>query len=323
MWSLRLRTRWAIPRRPRWWPPSKRTRRSDFLTRPGKARPQLSEWMAEQVIVRRQHRMYREVWMAAAGFAAMWVCGAANAQDAAPRQLVANLPGGARLAGADWQAQTRHVQRARQFGNPAMARARGVLQHYLQDGQKQSYVGQQTTQVIAGGLESTERVMHGGPAKERIEFIGPEKMAGEVILRIGIRFLRYIPRRGVTQTGVVSGQLFEGHVRELLKGVREGRVTLQLLGTQTVAGQSASVIELRTAEGGSRLYIDDLTGVRLKSEQLNAAGNVTQSSYFTQIDYNAVVPPAEFTAQSLPHSRREEMLPEGPSLPNVAAAQQQ
>jgi hypothetical protein len=200
-------------------------------------------------------------------------------------------------------------------------RAREVMGLFLRQGHKQPYIGEQVTQVIAGGLESRQLVKHRGPWQDRIEFLSPARMEGEVILQNGGRFLHYKPSQRVILEGVASPEFFLGQARELLTGIREGRIKVLVVGSQVVAEQPATIIETRTPEGGWRLWIDDKTGVRLKSEQLNAHGAVSVTSYFTKIDYSPTFAPADFQPAALPRVRREASLPSGPPLANIQAAQ--
>lgn len=202
-------------------------------------------------------------------------------------------------------------------------RVREVMGLYLRQGQKTPYIGEQTTQVIAGGLQSTQIVRHRGPGQERIQFLTPPRMNGEVILTAGDRSFHYLPQKQRIVEGIASQEVFQGHAKDIIAGIRTGRITVKMLGSQIVAGQNTSVVELRTAEGGWRLYIDDRTGVRLKTEQLNAQGNVTSASYFTKIDYTPTFDPKDFRPDTLPRVEHEPGLPPGPPLASVQAAQQQ
>jgi len=216
------------------------------------------------------------------------------------------------------------ARRAAQNANAVEARrAREIMALFLRQGNKQPYVGEQVTQVMAGGLESREIVKHRGPWQDRIEFVAPPRMTGEIILQNGGRFQHYKPSQSVILEGVASPEVFLGQVRGILAGIKEGRITVRVVGSQVVAEQNASIVEIRTPEGGWRLWIDDRTGVRLKSEQLNAQGAVTMTSYFTKIDYTPTFGPTDFAPASLPRVRHEASLPSGPPLPTVQAAQQQ
>jgi hypothetical protein len=194
---------------------------------------------------------------------------------------------------------------------------------FLRQGNRQPYIGEQVTQVMAGGLESRQVVKHRGPWQDRIEFVSPPPMNGEVILQFGGRFSHYKPSQRVIEEGFASPEAFMGQVKSILAGIKEGRITVRQVGTQVVAEQPASIVEIRTQEGGWRLWIDSKTGVRLKSEQLNAQGAVTMTSYFTKIEYAPTFDPGDFQPAALPKVRREASLPSGPPLANVQAAQQQ
>jgi hypothetical protein len=210
----------------------------------------------------------------------------------------------------------------KQNPNPEVRRAREIMALFLRQGSKQPYIGEQTTQVMAGGLESTQIVKHRGPLVERIQFLTPSRMSGEIILQYAGRFQHYKPSQNVVLEGVASPEVFQGQVKEILQGIKSGKISVRVVGSQTVAEQAASIVEMRTPEGGWRLWIDNRTGVRLKSEQLNAQGSVSVTTYFTKIDYAPTFDPKDFNAGSLPRVRHEASLPSGPPLANVQAAQQ-
>lgn len=246
-------------------------------------------------------------------------CGAQARQGRKPGRM-----GRPRMLSAPRAAITAIATIAATEANPAdVKRAREIMGLFLRQGNKQPYIGEQITQVMAGGLESKQIVKHRGPWLDRIQFLAPPRMNGEIILQNGGRFQHYKPSQNVILEGIASPEVFDGQVKEILQGIRSGRITARAVGSQVVAEQNASIVEIRTPEGGWRLWIDDKTGVRLKSEQLNAQDSVTLTTYFTKIDYTPTFDPADFSPGSLPRVKHEASLPNGPPLANVQAAQQQ
>lgn len=203
-------------------------------------------------------------------------------------------------------------------------RAREVLQFYFRQGQKTPFLAEQTTRILADTVRESQLIVkHGGPGKERMEFLSPAGMKGEIILQAGGRFFNYKPSQNRILEGIAPPEVLEMRTREFLEDVRAGRVTVRVTGSEIVAGQNATIVEIRGGNGGKRLWIDDRTGVRLRFEELNAQGSVIQSSYFTKVDYAPAFTPGDFLPRSLPNVPHEAQFPTRPPLPNVQAAQQQ
>ncbi|MCC6728073.1 MAG: hypothetical protein IT208_01915 [Chthonomonadales bacterium] len=204
-------------------------------------------------------------------------------------------------------------------------RARRTLALYLRQGLRQRYVAEQTTRLLTGRVrESRQIVKHAGPGRERIEYVSPPRMKGEVILIAGGHMLHYKPAPiDRVLEGPAPLEAILTRARELLAGVRTGRVTVREVGEQVVAGQNARIVEIRTAQGRAfkRLWIDGQTGVRLRQETVSPRGDVVSTSYFTRIDYDAPLDPGEFAPGSLPKAPREALLPARPPLDSVEAAQ--
>jgi outer membrane lipoprotein-sorting protein len=242
---------------------------------------------------------------------------AARADGAHPR-LVARRP----TAPASGRAP---AQRARGGAFAAgTLRARAMLALYLRQGLRQPYVAEQTSRLLEGQVrESRQIVKHAGPGRERIEYTAPAGLRGEVILVSGGRMLHYQASTGRILEGAAPVEEFQTRVREVLQGIRQGRVLVRVIGSQLVAGQTAAIVEIRAASGGPfrRFWVDTRTGVRLRHETLDAAGSVLSTTYVTTIDYNPTFDPSEFRADSLPAVRHEPLLPSSPSLGTVQAAQ--
>jgi hypothetical protein len=208
-----------------------------------------------------------------------------------------------------------------------MARARECLNLFLRNGQRQPFIGEQITRLLQGRVqESVQIVKRLGLGRERIEYLQPPRLRGEIILIHSGRLLKYVPSQNRILEGPVLMDEFQHRAREMAQGIRQGRIMLRVVGTELVAGQSASIIEVRAARRKAffrRMWIDEKTGVRLKYENLNPQGSVVATTFFTKIDYNAVLDPKEFLPESLPDVPRAPLLPPTPPLASVSAAQQQ
>ena len=205
-----------------------------------------------------------------------------------------------------------------------MQRARQILNLFLREGQKQPYVAEQTTRLLSGMVqESTQLVTHGGLGKERIEFVGPPTMKGEIVLVVGGRVFNYKPGANRIYEGVASPEVFQERASQFMQEVKAGRLRIGVRGQENIAGQVATIVEILGENGGKRLWIDDKSGVRLRYEELNSQGSVVQTSYFNRIDYATIPEPKDFRPDSLPNVPHEAAFPKNAPLPSVQAAQSQ
>jgi len=83
----------------------------------------------------------------------------------------------------------------------------------------------------------------------------------------------------------------------------------------------ATILETKGPNGGKRIWIDERTGVRLRAEELNSQGVVTQSSYYTSIDYNLIPTANDFAPGQLPLAPHVAQFPARPPLATIADAQ--
>jgi negative regulator of sigma E activity len=205
-------------------------------------------------------------------------------------------------------------------------RAREVMMLFLRQGQRQPYLAEQTTRLQAVGApvrESQLVIKRGGPGRERMEFLSPAGMRGEVILLNNGRLFNYKPGVNKIFEGVAPLEVFQHRAKQLMEDMQQGRIAVRVMGTEIIAGQEASIVEMRGGNGGKRFWIDNKTGVRLRTDELNAEGSVIQTSYFTKVDYAPSFEAKEFSPASLPNVPHEPRFPAQPPLPDVETAQQQ
>jgi negative regulator of sigma E activity len=231
------------------------------------------------------------------------------------------LPAGAQI-GRRPAGGIRRVPPARPILDQDRQRARQIMTLYLREGQKQPYVAEQTTRLLNGRVQESQlAVRHGGPGRERMEFLSPPNMKGEIILQTNGHLFNYKPAEKRIYEGAASSEVFQTRVRQFMEDLRSGKVNVKVVGDEIVAGQNATIVEIRAEAGGKRLWIDNKTGVRLRTEELNAQGSVVQTSYFTKIEYLTAPEPRDFQPNTLPNVPHEAVFPNGPPLPNVQAAQ--
>lgn len=173
-----------------------------------------------------------------------------------------------------------------------------ILNTFVRQGLRTPFVAEQTTQTFGeNGFVSRQIVKRAGPGRERVEFVEPRDLQGEVVLIMGQRVIRTNPRSlpRVVAAHVPVVDMLQPSAR-FVAAIRSGEVTASLVGTQEVAGRQAWIVEIRPAGTGAfrRLWIDKLTGVRLKQESLDAEGRVLAISQFTKIRYDPVFGPDDF-----------------------------
>jgi hypothetical protein len=199
-----------------------------------------------------------------------------------------------------------------------------VLGRFLGQGQRTPFIAEQTTRILEDRVrESTQIVKHAGPGRERIEYVSPPAMKGEIILHLGGRVFQYRlrPAPRLVEGGApdeIAGQ----RLRALAQSMRDGTVHAQFVGRQVVAGRDAYIVEIRPAAGGGcrRLWIDAQNGVRLRHEHVDARGSVLSTSFFTRVDFSPTFLPSDFDPRAL-ESAPSQVLPDSVPLADISEAE--
>jgi len=206
--------------------------------------------------------------------------------------------------------------------NSEVAKARKLLNLFLTTGQRQNYVAEQTTRLTNSSMQESKLIVKkGGLGKERLEFVAPSKNTGEVILTSGFRMWNYKPRQNRIFEGFVALDGFQLRAKQIRDDITSGKLKMRIVGNEIIAGRSATILEFAGESGLEKLWIDDVTGVRLKHEEVNSEGSVVQSSYFTRIDYDAIINTNDFRPDMLPKVPHQPVFPLGTPIESVAAAQ--
>ncbi len=202
-----------------------------------------------------------------------------------------------------------------------------LLHRYLTAGQFTPYEAVQVTQTFGpAALESRQIVKYAGPRRQRIEYLSPPALEGNILLIAGSRILNFIarPTPRIVEGGIPDAARDTAR-DELRTALRVGRVAARYIGTQLVAGREAGVVEVRSGDGSpfKRLWLDNETGVRLKYETVDASGNTLAMSYMTRISYRPSFNPADFAPASLPPVRALAPILSTRPLRSVAEAEQE
>lgn len=200
-----------------------------------------------------------------------------------------------------------------------------LISLFLRQGVKQPHVGEQITRLFQGMVRDARQIVkYAGPGRVRMEYLSPENLKGETILIVGGRFFQYKPGpQPRVFEGVALPEELQGRIRELLQGINKRTIQVRIMGEEQIAGQRAGIVEIHSTGGFYlKFWIDEVTGVRLKYQNLDPQGRAVSETFFTSIDYEGKTEPGDFDPRTLPNVRHEPLLPEGKPLATVQEAQQ-
>lgn len=127
----------------------------------------------------------------------------------------------------------------------------------------------------------------------RLEFLSPESVSGRLIVDDGQSAWQYEPSMHLAVRGpsFVQGAARPERAAEIVRSYRP-----EVLGREVVIGRETAVLGLAAGAAGSsrRLWIDEATGVVLRTEERDAQGEIVYVSYFSRISYSLNLPPALF-----------------------------
>jgi outer membrane lipoprotein-sorting protein len=129
--------------------------------------------------------------------------------------------------------------------------------------------------------------------KLRLEFLSPESVTGRLVVDDGAASWQYEPSMHLVVRGpsFVSGVGQPERAGAILRGYG-----VRILGREEVIGRSTVVVGLAAGRTGShrQLWVDEATGVPLRTEERDARGEIIFVSYFSRISYSLNLPPALF-----------------------------
>lgn len=137
-------------------------------------------------------------------------------------------------------------------------------------------------------LESYKRL-----GRLRLEFLSPESTSGRLIVDDGLSTWQYEPALHLVVRGpsFVQGAAHPERAPDILR-----RYRVSVLGRETVIGREAILVALAPGPAGSnrRLWVDETTGVVLRTEERDARGEIVYVSFFSRISYSLNLPPGLF-----------------------------
>ena len=168
-----------------------------------------------------------------------------------------------------------------------------VARHAILAPQIVDYEGTKVLHMLRGQLMETVTVSeaHKRPNRTRLEFLSPEGLAGRLVIDDGNQTWQYEPRLNIVIQGASLAPPLGTSAERLVE-----RYRISLLGVEEVIGRQAAVLSLtpRNGRGARRLWIDRLTGVALRTEEIDPEDGVVARTAFTRISYGLNFPDAMF-----------------------------
>ena len=182
--------------------------------------------------------------------------------------------------------------------------ASNLLRLMLQAENTLPLAGDQVTTVVQNGLDvsSEQQVQRDGARALRLDYIRPDRLAGEEIIDNGRFYCHLIPAKNTLELSPSRIQTLRVRVPQVIQQVRSGRLVVQQVGTDTVAGHTCVVLQVMAQSGvpvpSQKFWVDAANGAQLRNEQYDSAGRLRSASYYTQITYNPVFAKAVFRVPS-------------------------
>ena len=193
------------------------------------------------------------------------------------------------------------VPRAAASADPA---ASNLLRLMLHAENSLPLAGDQVTVVVRNGLDvsSEQQVQRNGARSLRLDYLRPDRLAGEEIIDNGQFYCHLIPAKDTLELSPSRIQTLRVRVPQVIQQIKSGRLLVQQIGTDTVAGHACIVLQVMARDTvpvpSQRFWVDPANGAQLRNEQYDSAGRMRSASYYTQITYNPVFAKAAFRIPS-------------------------
>jgi len=178
--------------------------------------------------------------------------------------------------------------------------AQALLKLMLQAENSLPLAGDQVTLVTRNGLDisSEQSVQRDGASALRLDYIRPTRLAGEQVIDNGTFYCHYVPSKDTLELSPSRIQTLRIRVPEVIRQIKSGHLLVQQIGTDTVAGHSCAVLQVRVQSLSpvpfQKFWVDPTNGAQLRNEQYDSAGRLRSASYYTQIAYRPVFDKAAF-----------------------------
>ena len=178
--------------------------------------------------------------------------------------------------------------------------ASNLLRLMLQAENTLPLAGNQVTIVVRNGLDvsSEQQVQRDGARALRLDYLRPDRLAGEEIIDNGRFYCHLIPAKNTLELSPSRIQTLRVRVPQVIQQVKAGRLVVQQVGTGSVAGHACAVLQVSVQSpipaSSQKFWVDPANGAQLRNEQYDSAGRLRSASYYTQITYNPVFAKAVF-----------------------------
>lgn len=183
---------------------------------------------------------------------------------------------------------------------PSPPNAQSLLRLMLQAENSLPMAGDQVTLVVRNGLDisSEQQVQRNGARALRLDYVRPARLAGEEIIDDGRFYCHYVPSKDTLELSPSRIQTLRVRVPQVIRQIKSGRLLVQQVGTDTVAGHPCIVLQVMVSSSGpvpsQKFWVDPANGAQLRNEQYDSAGQLRSASYYTQVTYNPVFDKAAF-----------------------------
>ena len=196
---------------------------------------------------------------------------------------------------------TPHVApQPRVISNPADPAASALLTLMLQAENSLPLSGDQVTFVVRNGLDisSEQQVQRSGARALRLDYVRPARLAGEEVIDNGRFYCHFVPSKNTLELSPSRIQTLRVRVPQVIRQVRNGRLLVQQVGQDTVAGHACVILQVMVRSAAAvpsqKFWVDPVNGAQLRNEQYDSSGQLRSASYYTQVVYNPVFGPAAF-----------------------------
>lgn len=160
--------------------------------------------------------------------------------------------------------------------------------------------GNQVTLVDRGGLDisSEQKIQRNGARALRLDYLRPARLAGEQYIDNGRFYCHFVPPKNMLELSPSRVQGLRVRVPQVIRQVKSGRLLVQQIGQDTVAGHACVILQVMVRSAvpvpSQKFWVDPVNGAQLRNEQYDAQGKLRSASYYTQVVYNPVFAPATF-----------------------------
>ena len=180
----------------------------------------------------------------------------------------------------------------RVMAGPVDPAARMLLRQMLQAENTLPISGDQITLVARNGLDisSEQMIQRDGARALRLDYVRPARLAGEEVIDNSRFYCHLIPAKNTLELSPSRIQFLRVRVPQVIGQIRAGRLLVQQVGQDTVAGHACTILQVMVRSSApvpfQKFWVDPANGAQLRNEQYDSAGQLRSASYYTQIIYN-------------------------------------